>query len=119
MVLEEKCKSPIVPLASGAKGSWQRKFDTRPLQGNSTSTDIVKAVRTVTLITRDDVIAGALDRNGLRIIAIAGPEKRAIALRSSYRIPVYREASDGVEPWLDLGEAATSDALRTCCGIVV
>jgi hypothetical protein len=28
------------------------------------------------------------------------------ALRSSYRIPVYCEAADGVELWLNLGEAA-------------
>ena len=109
MVLEEKCKSPIVPLASGAKGSWQRKFDTRPLQGNSTSTDIVKAVRTVTLITWDDVIAGALDRNGLRIIAIAGPEKRAIALRSSYRIPVYKKPQTA----LNLGSTLARPPRRT------
>ena len=28
------------------------------------------------------------------------------SLRSNYRIPVYREATDGVEPWLNLSEAA-------------
>ena len=29
------------------------------------------------------------------------------ALRSSYRIPVYCEAANGIEPWLNLSEAAT------------
>jgi hypothetical protein len=35
-------------------------------QRNSTSADIVKAVRTPALIARDDVIAGILNRNGLK-----------------------------------------------------
>jgi hypothetical protein len=77
-------------------------------QRNSTSANIVKAVRTLTLIARDDVIAGILNRNGLRTgHGNRWTRERVTALRSSYRIPVYCEAADGVEPWLNLGEAAT------------
>jgi len=32
--------------------------------------------------------------------------ERVTGLRSNYRIPVYREAEDGVEPWLNLSRAA-------------
>ena len=77
-------------------------------QRNSTSANIVKAVRTLTLIARDDVIAGILNRNGLKTgHGNRWTRERVTALRSSYRIPVYCEAADGVEPWLNLGEAAT------------
>jgi hypothetical protein len=76
-------------------------------QRNSTSADIVKAVRTLALIARDDVIAGTLNRNGLKTgHGNRWTRERVTALRSSYRIPVYCEAADGVEPWLNLGEAA-------------
>jgi hypothetical protein len=69
-------------------------------QRNSTSADIVEAVRTLTLITRDDVIAGILNRNGLKTgHGNRWTRERVTALRSSYRIPVYREAADGLEPW--------------------
>ena len=74
-------------------------------QRNSTSVDIV--VRTLALIARDDVIAGTLNRNGLKTgHGNRWTRERVTALRSSYRIPVYCEAADGVEPWLNLGEAA-------------
>jgi DNA invertase Pin-like site-specific DNA recombinase len=76
-------------------------------QRNSTSADIVKAVRTLTLIARDDVIAGILNRNGLKTgHGNRWTRERVTALRSSYQIPVYRAAADGVELWLNLGEAA-------------
>ena len=64
-------------------------------------------MRTLTLIARDDVIAGILNRNGLKTgHGNRWTRERVTALRSSYRIPVYREAEDGVELWLNLGEAA-------------
>jgi DNA invertase Pin-like site-specific DNA recombinase len=76
-------------------------------QRNSTSADIVKAVRTLALIARDDVIAGILNRNGLKTgHGNRWTRERVTGLRSSYGIPVYREAVDGIEPWLNLGEAA-------------
>ena len=76
-------------------------------QRTSTPADIVEAVRTLALIARDDVIAGVLNRNGLRTgHGNRWTRERVTALRSSYRIPVYREAAEGVEPWLNLAQAA-------------
>ena len=76
-------------------------------QRNSTSTDIVEAVRTLALIARDDVIAGILNRNGLRTgNGNRWTRERVTSLRSNYRIPVYRATGDGIEPWLNLSQAA-------------
>ena len=76
-------------------------------QRNSTSADIVKAVRTLALIARDDVIAGILNRNGLETgHGNRWTRERVTSLRSSYGIPVYCEAADSIEPWLNLREAA-------------
>ena len=76
-------------------------------QRNSTPADIVDAVRQLVLIANDDLIAGILNRNGL----LTGngnrwTRERVCALRSNRRIPVYRPASDGIEPWLNLTKAA-------------
>ena len=76
-------------------------------QRNSTSTDIVEAVRTLALIARDDVIAGILNRNGLRTgNGNRWTRERVTSPRSNYRIPVYRATGDGIEPWLTLSQAA-------------
>ncbi len=76
-------------------------------QRNSTSADIVEAVRALALIARDDVIAGILNRNGLRTgHGNRWTRERVTSLRSGHRIPVYREAEDGIEPWLNLSQAA-------------
>lgn len=76
-------------------------------QRNSTSADIITAVRHLALIAKDDVIAGVLNRNGL----LTGngnrwTRERVTSLRSTYKIPVYRPAEDGPEPWLNLTQAA-------------
>ena len=76
-------------------------------QRNSTSGDIIAAVRQLVLIAKDDVIAGILNRNGL----VTGhgnrwTRERVTALRSHQRIPVFKAAEDGNEPWLNLGDAA-------------
>ncbi|HEX6113821.1 MAG TPA: zinc ribbon domain-containing protein, partial [Geminicoccaceae bacterium] len=78
-------------------------------QRNSTPADIVEAVRVLALIAKDDVIAGILNRNGL----VTGngnrwTRERVTAMRGSYRIPVYRPAEDGIEPWLNLTQAASA-----------
>lgn len=76
-------------------------------QRNSTPADIVAAVRTLALIARDDVIAGILNRNGLSTgHGNRWTRERVTSLRSSYRIPVYCEAAGGIEPWLNLSQAA-------------
>jgi hypothetical protein len=35
------------------------------------------------------------------------PRERVAAVRGSYRIPVHRPAEDGIEPWLNLTQAAS------------
>jgi hypothetical protein len=76
-------------------------------QRNSTSADIIAAVRQLVLIANDELIAGILNRNGL----VTGhgnrwTRERVTALRSHHKIPVFRLAPDGIEPWLNLNKAA-------------
>ncbi|MBV8242046.1 MAG: recombinase family protein, partial [Hyphomicrobiales bacterium] len=76
-------------------------------QRNHTSPDIVTAVRQLVLIADDALIAGTLNRNGL----VTGhgnrwTRERVTALRSHHRIPVFRPAPDGCEPWFNLSDAA-------------
>ena len=76
-------------------------------QRNATSADIIEAVRQLVLIASDDVIAGILNRNGL----VTGhgnrwTRERVTALRSYHKIPVFRPQPDGIEPWLNLSNAA-------------
>jgi hypothetical protein len=76
-------------------------------QRNSTSADVIAAVHHLVLIANDDLIAGILNRNGL----VTGhgnrwTRERVVSLRSHHRIPVHRSAEDGIEPWLNLSQAA-------------
>jgi DNA invertase Pin-like site-specific DNA recombinase len=76
-------------------------------QRNSTPPEIISAVRHLALIASDDLIAGILNRNGL----LTGhgnrwTRERVTALRSHHRILVFRPAPDGIEPWLNLSDAA-------------
>jgi hypothetical protein len=76
-------------------------------QRNSTSTDIVQAVRQLVLIASDNLIAGLLNRNGLKTgNGNRWTRERVTSMRSSYHIPVFKSADDGIEPWLNLGNAA-------------
>lgn len=76
-------------------------------QRNATPDDIVDAVRQLTLIANDDVIAGVLNRNGLPTgNGNRWTRERVTALRPYRKIPVFRHQFDGVEPWLNLGGAA-------------
>ena len=64
-------------------------------------------MRQLALIANDDLIAGILNRNGL----VAGngnrwTRERVTSLRSHHRISVYKPADDGIEPWLNLSNAA-------------
>ncbi|QKR99302.1 recombinase family protein [Sphingomonas sp. CL5.1] len=76
-------------------------------QRNSTAADIIAAVQHLVLIANDDLIAGILNRNGL----LTGhgnrwTRERVTALRSHHRISVFRAATDGDAPWLNLSQAA-------------
>jgi hypothetical protein len=76
-------------------------------QRNSTSPDVLTAVRHLVLIANDDLIAGPLNRN--KLVTGHGhrwTRERVTALRSHHRTPVYRPAPDGIEPWLNLTQAA-------------
>jgi hypothetical protein len=76
-------------------------------QRNSTSADVITAVRQLVLIANDALIAGILNRNGL----VTGhgnrwTRERVTSLRSHHRIAVYKPADDGIEPWMNLSKAA-------------
>jgi hypothetical protein len=76
-------------------------------QRNSTSADIIEAVRQMVLIASDDLIAGLLNRNGLRTgNGNRWTRERVTSLRSHHRIPAFRPTEGGIEPWLNLSDAA-------------
>jgi len=76
-------------------------------QRNSTSVDIVEAVRQLALIANDNLIAGILNRNDLKTgNGNRWTRERVTSLRSTHRIPVFRPADDGLAPWLNLTNAA-------------
>ena len=76
-------------------------------QRNSTSADVIAAVRQLVLIANDDLIAGILNRNSL----VTGhgnrwTRERVTSLRSHHHILVHKPAEDGSKPWLNLSKAA-------------
>ncbi len=76
-------------------------------QRNSTPGDVVEAITQLTRIANDDLIAGLLNRNGLRTgNGNRWTRERVCSLRSHRKIPAFRSAADGVEPWLNLTKAA-------------
>jgi DNA invertase Pin-like site-specific DNA recombinase len=76
-------------------------------QRNSTSADVITAVRQLVLIANDDLIAGNLNRNGLKTgNGNRWTRERVTSMRSNYRISVFKLAEDGIEPWLNLSNAA-------------
>ena len=103
----EKAEIVLVIHWVGGLHTELRLVRRRGEQRNHTSHDIVAAVRQLVLIASDDLIAGILNRNGL----VTGhgnrwSRERVTALRSHHRIPVFRPAPDGCEPWLNLSDAA-------------
>ena len=76
-------------------------------QRNSTSQDIVEAVRVLVLTCGDDLIAGILNRSNLRTgNGNRWTRERVTSPRSHHKIPVYRPSESGQEPWLNLSKAA-------------
>jgi hypothetical protein len=76
-------------------------------QRSSTSGNIIAAVRQLVLIANDDLIAGILNRNGLRTrYGNRWTRERVTSLRSHHHIAVYKPAENGIEPWLNLSKAA-------------
>jgi hypothetical protein len=76
-------------------------------QRNSTPGDVVEAITRLTRIANDDLIAGLLNRNGLRTgNGNRWTRERVCSLRSHRKIPAFHPVPDGVEPWLNLTRAA-------------
>lgn len=76
-------------------------------QRNATPPDIIEAVRELARIASDDVIAGALNRNGLATgNGNRWTRERITALRSYRKIPVFKPDPGGLDPWLNLSSAA-------------
>jgi len=76
-------------------------------QRNSTSPDIIAAVRQLVLLASDDIIAGMLNRNGLRTgHGNRWTRERVTALRSHHGIPVHQHTPEDSAPWLNLNKAA-------------
>jgi hypothetical protein len=97
----------IVVHWSGGVHSEIRLPRRRRGQRSSTSADIIAAVRELALIANDDLIAGLLNRNGLKTgYGNRWTRERVTSLRSHHRIPAFKAAVDGVEPWLNLTDAA-------------
>jgi DNA invertase Pin-like site-specific DNA recombinase len=97
----------IVVHWSGGVHSEIRLPKRRRGQRNSTPADIIAAVRELALIASDDLIAGLLNRNGLKTgHGNRWTRERVVSLRSHHRIPVFKAAADGVEAWLNLSDAA-------------
>jgi hypothetical protein len=72
-----------------------------------TSPDIVEAVRALTRICSDKVIAGVLNRNGL----LTGKgnrwtQERVTSLRSKRKLDKYSAAKQELEGWMNLNQAA-------------
>jgi DNA invertase Pin-like site-specific DNA recombinase len=76
-------------------------------QRNSTSPDTIAAVRQLVLVAGDDLIAGLLNRNGLRTgHGNRWTRERVTALRSHHGIPVHQRRPEESAPWLNLNKAA-------------
>jgi hypothetical protein len=72
-----------------------------------TPKETVEAVRVLTRICSDDMIAGTLTRNGLLTgMGNRWTRERVVSLRSHHSIPCYSEDRRTAEGWLTLTEAA-------------
>lgn len=66
-----------------------------------------KMRRQLVLIASNDLTAGLLNRNGLKTgNRNRWSRERVTAMWWHHRIPMFKAAEDGVEPWLNLGHAA-------------
>lgn len=76
-------------------------------QMNHTSVEAVEAVRSLARLCTDDVIAGALNRNGLRTgRGNRWTRERVVSLRSYHKIACYDRVRCEQEGWLKLNQAA-------------
>jgi len=80
----------------------------RGQNSSQTSTESIDAVRVLVRICSDDLIAGVLNRNGLRTgCGNRWTRDRVTSLRSHHQIPCYAIERRKSEGWMNLTEAAT------------
>ena len=104
---EEAAEIVLVVHWIGGVHSEVRLPKRRRGQRNSTSADVITAVRQLVVIANDELIAGILNRNGLRTgNGNRWTRERVTSMRSNHRIPVFKTAEGGIEPWLNLSNAA-------------
>jgi DNA invertase Pin-like site-specific DNA recombinase len=83
-------------------------------QCRPTSKNTVEAARILAHICKDDLIAGALNRNGLRTgRGNRWTRQRVTSLRSHHKIPPYCPERRQEEGWLNLTEAARHLGIST------
>ena len=76
-------------------------------QMNHTSKDVVAAVRSLVRLCSDDIIAGVLNRNGLRTgRGNRWTRERVVTLRNWHEIPCHSREQCQEEGWLNLNGAA-------------
>ncbi len=72
-----------------------------------TSKDIIEAVRVLVRVCPDELIAGLLNRNGLRTgRGNRWTRERVTSLRSKHKIPGYSPERQAAERWMNLTEAS-------------
>jgi len=104
---EEAAEIVLVVHWIGGVHSEVRLPKRRRGQRNSTSADVITAVRQLVVIANDELIASILNRNGLRTgNGNRWTRERVTSMRSNHRIPVFKTAEGGIEPWLNLSKAA-------------
>jgi DNA invertase Pin-like site-specific DNA recombinase len=75
--------------------------------GTQTSRELIDAVAVLARICSDDLIAGALNRNGhLTGRGNRWTRERVTALRSHHRIPCYKSDEPQQQQWMNLTDAA-------------
>jgi hypothetical protein len=83
-------------------------------QAANTSKEVVEAVRVLARICSDDVLAGALNRNGLRTgRGNRWTRERVTSLRTYHKIPCYSPEKRKQEGWLNLTESAALLGIST------
>jgi hypothetical protein len=95
-----------IPRYSCSRG-WMDNGERRCIAFGGLRVDDAIEDALLTVVGPGAIIAGILNRNGL----VTGygnrwTRERVTSLRSHHRIPVYKPADDGIEPWLNLRKAA-------------
>lgn len=105
----EACEIILVVHWRGGVHTELRVPRRRRGQCANTSKDIVQAVRLLVRVCPDDLIAGVLNRNGLRTgRGNRWTQERIAALRSYRKIPSHSPEKRREEGWMNLTEAAHS-----------